>query len=89
MGQKGLGGVALLDESHFIDLMLWFLGWQDSVYAQVDKTSDLEIDSDDNVDILVHYTLGEQVNIYLDLTGRPHERSITAVGEKGSLVYFV
>ncbi len=87
MAQKGLGGGALLDESHFIDLMLWFLGWPDSVVAQVDKISDLEIDSDDNVDILVRYASGERVNLHLDLIGRPHERSITAVGEDGSLVY--
>jgi predicted dehydrogenase len=87
MAQKGLGGGALLDESHFIDLMLWFLGWPVSVYAQVDKISDLEIDSDDNVDILIRYASGERVNLHLDLIGRPHERSITAVGEDGSLVY--
>jgi len=87
MAHKGLGGGALLDESHFIDLMLWFLGWPDSVCAQVDKISDLEIDSDDNVDILVRYASGERVNLHLDLIGRPHERSITAVGENGSLVY--
>ena len=87
MAHKGLGGGALLDESHFIDLMLWFLGWPDSVFAQVDRISDLEIDSDDNVDILVRYASGERVNLHLDLIGRPHERSITAVGEHGSLVY--
>lgn len=87
MAHKGLGGGALLDESHFIDLMLWFLGWPDSVIARVDKISDLEIDSDDNVDILVRYASGERVNLHLDLIGRPHERSITAVGENGTLVY--
>jgi len=87
MAQKGLGGGALLDESHFIDLMLWFLGSPDSVYASVDKISDLDIDSDDNVEILVSYDSGVRVNLHLDLIGRPHERSITAVGEKGSLVY--
>ena len=87
MAHKGLGGGALLDESHFIDLMLWFLGSPDSVFASVDQISDLDIDSDDNVEILVSYASGERVNLHLDLIGRPHERSITAVGEKGSLVY--
>ncbi len=87
MAQKRLGGGALLDESHFIDLMLWFLGWPETVYAAVDKISDLEIDSDDNVDILVGYASGERVNLHLDLIGRPHERSISAVGEGGTLIY--
>ena len=87
MAKRELGGGALLDESHFIDLMLWFLGTPTSVFAQVDTISDLEIDADDNVDILISYASGTRVNLHLDLIGRPHERSITAVGELGTLVY--
>ena len=87
MSRRELGGGALLDESHFIDLMLWFLGAPSKIYAQVEKISHLEIDSDDNVDILVSYTNDVRVNLHLDLIGRPHERSITAVGEDGTLVY--
>ena len=55
MARKELGGGALLDESHFIDLMLWMLGFPQAVFAWVDKISNLEIDSDDNVEILVKY----------------------------------
>jgi predicted dehydrogenase len=87
MSRRELGGGALLDESHFIDLMLWFFGAPSKIYAQVDKISRLEIDSDDNVDILISYANGIRVNLHLDLIGRPHERSITAVGEGGTLVY--
>ncbi len=87
MSRREMGGGALLDESHFIDLMLWFLGAPASLYAQVDKISDLEIDSDDNVDILAAYPNGTRVNLHLDLIGRPHDRSITIVGEQGTLVY--
>ncbi len=87
MAKRELGGGALLDESHFIDLMLWFLGTPTSVFAQVDTISDLEIDADDNVDILISYASGIRVNLHLDLIGRPHERSITTVGELGTLVY--
>lgn len=87
MAKKALGGGALLDESHFIDLMLWFLGPADEVFSWVDKISNLEIETDDNVDILVRYRSGTQVNLHLDLIGRPHDRSITAVGEEGTLVY--
>jgi len=87
MASRNAGGGALLDESHFVDLMLWMLGWPQAVFAWVDKLSDLEIDSDDNVEILVRYPDGPRVNLHLDLIGRPHERSITAVGEGGTLVY--
>ncbi len=87
MSKSELGGGALLDESHFIDLMLWFLGWPNKVYAQVEKISTLEIEADDNVDILVSYASGARVNLHLDLIGRPHERSITAIGDNGTLAY--
>jgi predicted dehydrogenase len=87
MAKRALGGGALLDESHFIDLMLWMLGSPQAVFAWVDKISDLDIDADDNVEILVRYEGGPRVNLHLDLVGRPHERSISAVGEKGTLVY--
>jgi len=53
----------------------------------VEKLSDLDISADDNVDIIVSYKSGARVNLHLDLVGRPHERSITAVGENGTLLY--
>jgi len=87
MAHRAQGGGALLDESHFVDLMLWMLGLPSKVYAHVDKISSLEIDSDDNVDMLVSYPNNIRVNLHLDLIGRPHQRSITAVGEAGTLVY--
>lgn len=87
MASRELGGGALLDESHFVDLMLWLLGRPESLFASVDKISDLEINADDNVDVLVRYAGGLRVNLHLDLIGRPYERSISAVGEAGTLVW--
>lgn len=85
MASKDLGGGALLDESHFIDLMLWFFGMPVQLFAKVERLSSLEIETDDNVDSWWSYLEGLRVSIHLDLYGRPHERSITVVGEKGTL----
>jgi predicted dehydrogenase len=84
MSSASLGGGALLDESHFLDLMLWFFGAPSHVYARVEKVSDLEIDTDDTVDALLEYPDGLRVSIHLDLFGRPHEKTIRVVGELGS-----
>jgi predicted dehydrogenase len=84
MASASLGGGALLDESHFLDLMLWFFGTPSHVYARVEKLSDLQIDTDDNVDALLEYDSGLRVGIHLDLFGRPHEKSIRVGGERGS-----
>lgn len=85
MSSKELGGGALLDESHFLDLMLWFFGLPEYVFAKIERLSSLEIDSDDNVDAWLSYANNLRVWLHLDLYGRPHERSITIIGENGTL----
>lgn len=85
MASRALGGGALLDESHFIDLMLWYFGPPTAVFAQVERLSALEIETDDNVDAVFSYPDGKRVVMHLDLYGRPHERSMTIVGEQGTL----
>jgi predicted dehydrogenase len=85
MASRELGGGALLDESHWIDLAVWLLGAPVSVLADVDRISDLEIDTDDNVDLLLRHVGGARSLLHLDLHGRPHERSLTIVGSEGTL----
>ena len=87
MSKKNLGGGALLDESHWIDLMVWFFGMPDSLIGTVEKISDLDIETDDNVDILAYYPDNKRIFVHLDLYGRPHERFIRFVGEKGTLFW--
>lgn len=85
MASRELGGGALLDESHFLDLMYWFFGAPADLVARVDHLSSLEIDTDDNVDLIATYADGLRVTMHLDLYGRPHEKKITVVGEQGTI----
>ena len=87
MASKELGGGALLEESHWLDLMVWFFGMPEKLFARVDKISSLEIETDDNVDMLVFYKNDMIVSLHLDLYGRPHEKSITFSGEDGTLIW--
>lgn len=88
MSDAALGGGALLDESHWLDLMLWFFGMPDRLFARIEKISDLEIETDDNVDMQIVYDHGNmRVNMHLDLYGRPHEKSIRFIGTGGSIVW--
>jgi len=89
MSSAAQGGGALLDESHWIDLALWLFGKPARVYGQVEKNSSLEIDSDDNVDALINYDDGKRISMHLDLYGRPHEKFIRFVGERGTLIWTV
>ena len=87
MSSRELGGGALLDESHWIDLALWLFGMPLSVYARIEKISDLEIDTDDNVDMILEFFGGLRATLHLDLFGRPHEKSIRFIGEEGSCLW--
>ena len=87
MASKTLGGGAILDESHWLDLMLWFFGMPQKLFAKVEKISGLEIETDDNVDMLVFYDSGMRVSLHLDLYARPHEKSIQFIGENGTLIW--
>ena len=85
MSSKDLGGGALLDESHWIDHMVWFFGMPNKVVATIDKVSELEITSDDSVEFLAYYNNGLKVFVHLDIYGRPHEKSIKIIGQKGKI----
>jgi predicted dehydrogenase len=89
MASKALGGGALLDESHWSDLALWLFGQPDYVFARVEKLSDLQIDTDDNVDMLWRYdgARGPRIGLHLDIFGRPHEKFIRFSGERGTLLW--
>jgi predicted dehydrogenase len=85
MSSREQGGGALLDESHFLDLAVWLFGMPAGVFGLSEKLSDLEITSDDNVDAVLVYPRGLRVVLHLDLYGRPHDRSVSVVGERGTL----
>lgn len=85
MSSAEQGGGALLDESHILDLVCWIFGMPAALFARVERLSNLDISSDDNVDVLMTYPDRKSVSIHLDLYARPHERQITVVGEKGTL----
>lgn len=87
MASREQGGGALLDESHWVDLMLWFLGKPERLVATIDKISDLDIETDDNVEMLIAYPDGLRVSVHLDLYGRPHRKSIRFVGEGGTILW--
>jgi predicted dehydrogenase len=87
MSSSELGGGALLDESHWLDQMIWLFGMPDRVFGTVAKISDLEITSDDSVDLLCFYRNGMNVSIHMDIYGRPHEKSILVLGTEGNLIW--
>ncbi|MGE0479635.1 MAG: Gfo/Idh/MocA family protein [Phycisphaerae bacterium] len=87
MARRELGGGALLDESHLLDLLHWLLGPPVRVAGAVEKVSNLEIDADDHVDARLEYASGARALVHLDLYTRPHEKSLRVVGDQGTLLW--
>jgi predicted dehydrogenase len=85
MAHEELGGGALLDESHWIDQMIWLFGMPHTVFGVTKKLSNLEISSDDLVELIAFYQKNLIVSVHLDIFGRPHEKSIQVYGDNGSI----
>ncbi len=86
--QRRLGGGALLELSHEIDLVRALFGMPVSVVASLDRLGDLEIDVEDTVDLIMHHMHdGKRVvsTIHLDLLQRPPRRRFTVAGTAGML----
>lgn len=87
MSSKELGGGALLDESHWIDLLIWFFGMPEELFGRIEKISSLDMETDDNVDVLLSYKNNLKVSLHLDLYGRPHEKFIRFIGDGGTIFW--
>ena len=83
MAKKALGGGALLDESHTIDWMRWLFGEVTSLYCLNETVSDLEIDTDDTVEMVLRFASGTVGTIHLDLLRRVARKDLEINGSEG------
>lgn len=83
--QASLGGGALLELSHEIDIALWLGGSVANLTANLGRVSDLEIDTEDCADILVNFSSGASGHIHMDLLQRAPTRRCRVVGSDGTL----
>ena len=85
MSKKNLGGGALLDDSHGIDLIRYLLGDIKSVFGQVCNLSDLEMTSDDSIHGVMNLENKVLINISFELYETRPEISLKLTGSKGSI----
>ncbi len=85
MTHEDLSGGLLLDASHEIDLLIWFLGKVEEVKAFGGKLSHLEIQGLDLIKILMRMESGALASLRLDCLGPTYTRGFTLVGEDTAL----
>lgn len=82
--QAALGGGALLELSHEIDLALWLLGAPDSVTASIGRVGRLEIDVEDYASVILDRG-GLSVALHLDFLQRASRRRVMIAGDEATL----
>lgn len=85
--RKEMGGGALLTLSHEVDYMLWLLGVPSSVFARLKKVSDMDIDVEDNVELILDYENKVIAEININYLQQQHTRTLQIVGENGELYW--
>ena len=83
--KKSLGGGALLELSHEIDYIQWLLGLMEVQYAQLRSSSELNLEVEELVDVILSSNSGTVCNIHLDLLQKMASRTCSFIGEKGRL----
>ena len=82
-----LGGGAVLELSHEIDIMRWIGGSVSHVVASMGRVSDLELDVEDCADILIRFASGSHGLIHQDLLQRIPIRRTRIVGAEGTVCW--
>ena len=85
MASQELGGGALLDECHILDLAHMLAGDFQKAYAEVNKISDLEIETDDCFDFLITAKSGVVCNLHGDIFSQPARDNLVVVGTLGTI----
>ena len=84
--KKEEGGGILLDASHELDLILWFLGQPKEVVCFYDKLSDMEIDTADIAEMLIRFKNRAIAEIHLNCFQRDDSRNFELIGSEGTIV---
>jgi predicted dehydrogenase len=83
--QAAEGGGILLDASHEIDYVRWIGGEARTVYASVDRLSDLMMDAEDTAALVLRLDGRALAEIHVDCVRRGYARGCTIVGAEGTV----
>jgi predicted dehydrogenase len=88
--RRELGGGALRIQTHELDYALWLFGMPSVVFALGGHLSELEVDVEDSVSILMACKDRDHVvpvHVHLDYLQRPPQRTCEIVGDRGKIRY--
>ncbi|MEK7495067.1 MAG: Gfo/Idh/MocA family oxidoreductase [Patescibacteria group bacterium] len=86
-GQQKLGGGPINTLSHEIDLVNYFFGKPESLFAMESRKSSLNISTEHAVEILFQYRDKLLVEVHLDYLQNPPKRTWEIVGDNGKIEF--
>lgn len=87
---RDMGGGVLLSLSHELDYSQWLFGMPRKLFALGGKLSQLEMDVEDDVDVLIECVVDGKsipVHLHLDFVQRPPSRKCSIIGEEGKIFW--
>ena len=88
--KKDLGGGSLLHQTHELNLLLWYFGLPKKVFAIGGSLSNLKLDVEDSVDILLefnHNNAKVPAHVHVDYLQRPPRRTCEIIGDAAYLKF--
>ncbi len=88
--RRDLGGGCLHIQTHEIDYVLWLFGMPRRVFAVGGHLSELEVDVEDSVSVLLQCEYDGRplpVHVHLDYLQRPPQRVCEVIGDAGKVRY--
>ena len=85
MANRSMGGNLIFDDIHELDYAVWFLGEPVEVFCNKSIQSDLKIDTEDNVDMLIRFKSGAICNVHMDYLQHGYSRRCKVVCADGTI----
>lgn len=85
--KRSMGGGPANTLSHEIDMALWFIGKPATIQSLLNTASDLELETEHGVDILIKSATGITANLHLDFYQQPPTRTTEFVGTHGRISF--
>lgn len=83
--RSDLGGGVVLTLCHPFDYLRWCFGDVRSVYAQVRRNDELQIEVEDTADVLLDFHSGVLGSVHLDYLQQPPSHKLEIIGTRGTI----
>lgn len=87
MANRSMGGNLIFDDIHELDYAVWFMGRPLEVFCTKGIRSDLKIDTEDDVDMIIRFESGAVCTVHMDYLQHGYSRRCKIVCNDGTICW--